>query len=340
VATLLVSPTTSGLLYMNRLLRAALVCFAFGLVVPSASADTAFPNRPIRIFAGIAPGGTLDIIARLYAKELAVVLGTPVIVENRPGGFQVAAIRAVLSAPADGYTLFFTNGSAVAWGPASNKDLPYHPFKDFSYIAQTSTTSSVLLTSTDMPFKTVAEMIAYSKENKGKLSYGSAGTGTASHLKIEYLKGVAGLDATHIPYKSDADTILALQSKTVQLGISTIPAANAAIVAGTVRALAVTSPGPSPQLPGVPGTKQAALPVLDALEPYSFYGFLGPSAMPKDVVDKLNAAVNKVSAMPEVKSKMTEIMAMELSVGTPADFRKYAQSEYDKALQFVKLIKP
>jgi tripartite-type tricarboxylate transporter receptor subunit TctC len=325
---------------MKRLFRVATTCLALCMPVLPAVADTAFPNRPIRIFAGIAPGGTVDIMARVYAKELGTVLGTPVIVENRPGAFQIPAIRTVLSAPADGYTLFFTNGSAVAWGPAAAKDLPYHPFKDFTYIAQTSTTSSVLLTSTDMPFKTVPEMIAHSKQNKGKLSYGSAGTGTASNLKIEYLKGVTGLDATHIPYKSDADTILALQSKTVQLGISTIPAARAAIAAGTIRALAVTSTSPSPLLPGVPGTRQAALPALDALEPYSFYGFLGPAGMPKDVVDKLNAAINKVSAMPEVKSRMVDMLGMDVSVGTPDDFRKYAESEHEKALQFVKSIKP
>jgi tripartite-type tricarboxylate transporter receptor subunit TctC len=325
---------------MKNLLRAAAACLALCLPALPTAADTSFPNKPIRIFAGIAPGGTLDIMARLYAKELATVLGTPVIVENRPGAFQIPAIRTVLAAPADGYTLFFTNGSAVAWGPAATKDLPYHPFKDFTYVAQTSTTSSVLLTSTDMPFKTVPEMVAYSKQNKDKLSYGSAGTGTASNLKIEYLKSVMGLDATHIPYKSDADTILALQSKTVQLGISTIPAAKAAILAGTVRPLSVTSTGPSPLLPGVPGTKQANLPALDALEPYSFYGFLGPNGMPREVVDKLNAAVNKVSAIPEVKARMIDVLGMDMSVGTPADFRKYAESEYNKALRFVKLIKP
>lgn len=324
---------------MKRVLRTAATCLALCLNVIPAAADPAFPNKPIRIFAGIAPGGTLDVMARLYAKELATVLGTPVIVENRPGAFQIPAIRTVLAAPADGYTLFFTNGSAVAWGPAATKDLPYHPFKDFTYIAQTSTTSSVLLTSTDMPFKTVPEMIAYSKQNKGKLSYGSAGTGTASNLKIEYFKGVTGLDATHIPYKSDADTILALQSKTVQLGISTIPAARAAITAGNVRPLVVTSTGPSPLLPGVPGTKQASLPSLDALEPYSFYGFMGPAGMPKDVVDKLNAAVNKVSAMPEVKSRMVDTLGMDMSTGSPEDFRKYGESEFNKALQFVKSIK-
>lgn len=325
---------------MKRLLRAAAACAALCLPVLPAAADAAYPDRPIRIFAGIAPGGTLDIMARLYAKKLATVLGTPVVVENRPGAFQVPAIRTVLAAPADGHTLFFTNGSAVAWGPAATKDLPYHPFKDFTYIAQTSTTSSVLFTSTDVPFKSVPEMIAYSKQNKGKLSYGSAGTGTASNLKIEYIKGVTGLDATHIPYKSDLDTILALQSKTVHLGISTIPAAKASITAGTLRPLAVTSVGPSPLLPGVPGTKQAGLPALDALEPYSFYGFLGPAGMPKAVVDKLNAAVNKVSAMPEVKSKMIDTLGMDIVIGSPVDFRKYGESEYNKALQFVKAIKP
>ncbi|CAN7346353.1 Bug family tripartite tricarboxylate transporter substrate binding protein [Variovorax sp. LjRoot178] len=325
---------------MKRLLGAAAACVAFCLPMLAAAADPGFPNKPIRVFAGIAPGGTVDVMARLYAKELATVLGTPVIVENRPGAFQIPAIRTVLAAPADGYTLFFTNGSAVSWSPAATKDLPYQPFKDFTFIAQTSTTSSVMLTSTDVPFKSVAEMIAYSMQNKGKLSYGSAGTGTASHLKIEYLKGVTGLDATHIPYKSDADTILALQSKTVQLGISTIPAARAAITAETVRPLVLTSPGSSPLLPGVPGTKQAGVPALDALEPYSFYGFLGPAGMPKDVVDKLNAAVNRVSAMPDIKSRMVDVLGMEVSIGSPAEFRKYAESEYNKAVQFVKSIKP
>lgn len=319
---------------------ATAACLALWIPVTAAAAGSTYPDRPIRIFAGIAPGGTVDVVARLYAKELATQLGVPVIVENRPGAFQIPAIRSVLSARADGYTLFFTNGSAVAWAPAATKDLPYDPFKSFTYVAQTSTTSSVLLTSNDMPFKTVPDMIEYSIRNKGKLSYGSAGTGTASHLKIEYLKGVTGLDATHIPYKSDAETILALQSKTVQLGISTIPAAKAAISAGTVRTLAVTSPGSSPLLPAVPGTNEAGLRALDALEPYSFYGFVGPAGMPQEVVEKLNAAVNKVSALPEVRDKMTEMLGMEMTPGSAAEFRRYAESEYAKALQFVQRIKP
>lgn len=319
--------------------RAALLLALCFPALPAAAQST-FPNRPIRIYAGIAPGGTLDIMARLYATQLSTVLGTPVIVENRPGAFQIPAIRTVLSAPADGYSLFFTNGSAVAWGPAANKDLPYNPFKDFTYVAQTSSTTSILLASTDMPYRTVQEMIAYSQKNKGKLSYASAGTGTASNLKIEYLKSVAGLDATHIPYKSDADSILALQSKTVHLVLSTIPAAMPAITAGLVRPLAVTSRNGNPLVPGVPGTSQAGVKALEALEPYSFYGFLGPAGMPKDVVDKLNEAVNKVSAMPDIKAKMTETMAMDMAVGSPADFRKNAEAEYNKALQFVKSIKP
>lgn len=305
----------------------------------SAYAESVFPSRPIKILAGIAPGGTVDIMARLYANALSVALGTSVIVENRPGAYQIPAIRGLLSAPPDGYTLFLTNGSAVALAPATNKDLPYNPFKDFTYIAQICSTSSVLLVSTDVPVNTVQEFIAYSQKNPGKISYASSGTGTASHLKIEYLKGATGLDATHIPYKADADVIRSLQGKTVQFGIVTIQGAKAAISSGSVKPIGVTSPLATAQLPGVPGTTQIGLKALESMEPYSFYGLLGPAGMPQNIVDKLNAAVKKVSGSANVRATMTNTFAMDMVTGSPNDFRKTAEAEYLKAQELVKLIK-
>ncbi|NDZ18857.1 hypothetical protein C7T35_39535 [Variovorax sp. WS11] len=330
---------------MNKFRRASLLyCGCAALTVaawqPIHAVAADYPSRPIKILAGIAPGGTVDIMARLYGQQLSMLLGTPVVVENKPGAYQVPAIRALISAPPDGYTLFFTNASAVALAPATNADLPYNPFKDFSFIAQIANTSSVLLVSPELPVKSMRELISYSRANPGKISYASSGLGTASNLKIEYLKGATGLDATHIPYKADVDVIRALQGNTVQFGMVPVQTAKGALSTGTVRAVGVTSPASTKHLPGVPGTSEMGIKAIEVMEPYSFYGLIGPAGLPRNVVDKLNAAINKISAMPEVQTRMVDILAMDVVTTTPEQFRKNGQAEFNKAKEASKLIKP
>jgi len=298
-----------------------------------------FPGKSIRILVGVGAGGSVDTIARLYATYLSQVLDTPVIVENRPGAFQIPAIRTLTSSPADGYTLFLTNGSAVALAPATQKDLPYDAAKDFTYVAQIGTWSSIIMVNADLPVHTLSDLVAYSKANPGKLNYASAGTGNASHLKIEYLKSVTGLEAAHIPYKSDADILREMIGGTVQLGIATTLGAMPTVSSGKVRAIAVTAKDPFPYLPNVPGTAQSGFPKLAGMEPYSFVGFLAPAGLPRPVLDALNAAINKVTERPDVTKRLRETLYTEPTPGTPQAFRAFSEKELAKARELAKLVK-
>jgi len=174
-----------------------------------------FPSKPIRILVGFGPGAGVDSFARLYADKLQKELGTPVIVENKPGALQIMAINQLLSSPADGYTLFMGASSSLVTGPAIRKDLPYTPEKDFQPIAMLAKSQGVLTVNANFPADNLEELISYAKNNPGKINFGSAGVGSSNHLLMEYLKNATGTDMVHIPFNSDPDVIAATGSGTV-----------------------------------------------------------------------------------------------------------------------------
>lgn len=324
--------------FLNKVAKKLMIGSFIALGSQQLAAEPAYPTNTIKILAGIAPGGTVDAIARLYAKNLSEQLKVPVVVENKPGAFQIPAIRTLLDAKPDGYTLFLTNGSAVALAPAFQKDLPYDPLKDFTYIAPIATTPAVFLTLNDIPVNTLSELISYSKENPGKLNYGSAGTGAANNLKIEYIKKITGLNATHIPYKSDAEVLRELVAGRVQFSMTTLQSAMPMISAGRVKPLGVSAPEPVAMLPNVPGTLQIGITDLDKTEPYSFYGFVGPAGMPEPIVLKLNTAINKVTLMPEVRRMMTDSYFIAPKEGSATQFREFTTTELEKAKDLAKML--
>jgi tripartite-type tricarboxylate transporter receptor subunit TctC len=309
--------------------RAAIIGVAAMTALPAIAADT-WPSKPIKIILGFGPGGTTDSIARLYGQKMSELLKTPVIVDNKPGGNQMNAINSVRMAPPDGYTLYAATGSALVQNPAVRKDLPYDPLKDFSLIGVMATNPAVIFINTEVPVKTVAELIAYNKANPGKLNYGSAGVGTAGHLAGEAFMHVTGMKMTHVPYKSDVDVIRETIAGNVHFGISTTVNTVSFVKSGKIRALAVTTAKRLPYLPDVPSLPETGVQGISELEPHTFISLVGPAGLPPAIVTKLNETLNKISADPDIASKVRDTLYSEPATMTPASFRDFIEKELAK----------
>lgn len=323
-----------------RISRRALIASAGACIAPSLIAQPAFPSKTIRIVVGFPPGGIPDILGRMYAQHLSPALGVPVIVENRPGALQMNAVRALQSSAPDGHTFWLTGGAALALTPAFEKDLAYDPMKDFTYIAMISTSPAFFVVANDIPVNTFPELIEYSKKNPGKLNYGSAGKGASNNIKLEYLKVLTGLNATHVPYKSDAEWLREVAAGTVHLGLGTAASAAPLIAAGRIRAVGVTSPEPHPAFPNVPGTAQMGIKGLDRIDPYTSYGIVGPAGIPPAVVDQLNKAINRIVDMPNIKKMMVDTQLMTMVTGSPSRFREFTAEQLSRAREWSKMIGP
>ena len=288
-----------------------------------------FPSRPIKLLVGFGAGGSGDILARLYALKISEVLNTPIVVENKPGAFQLAAINPLLSAPADGYTLMLGTGGALVQGPVVRKDLPYDPLKDFTYIAMLTASQGVFIVHPSLPVHTMSELIAYSKANPGKLNYGSAGLGAINHLLPAYIAAVTGGSLTHIPLKSDAELVRDTVAGTLHVSATTTQFAMPMIQEKRVRPIAVTGAQRLKALPEVPTLSEERQEELKGFNGYTFYTLIGPRGMPAAVVEKLNEAANKVSAMPDVTTRLQSLY-MEAMPGTPAACRQFVEKELVK----------
>ena len=318
--------------------RALLLSFAAAMLGKASYAQQ-LVSRPIRILVGFGAGGGADTIARLYALKMQEVLNTPVIVENKPGASQLLAIRPVLSAPADGYTLVLATGSGLAQGPGVRTDLPYDPLKDFSHVAMVATAPGVFFVNPEVPVRSMSELINYARANPGKLNYGSAGVGAANHLQMEYLTHATRVEMAHIPYKSDQDVTREVAGGSVHVGLTIAQLAIPLVAAGRLNALAVTGSERLPALPKVPSLSETGVPELKGIDSYTFYGLVGPAGMPSPVTERINDAVNKVSTMPDVVSRMRDVLFYEPATGSPAAFRQYLEKEVAKWRQVGKTIK-
>lgn len=320
--------------FFGQLLAAGL---AFSMV-SAAQADT-YPSRPIRIIVGFAPGGTTDAIARYYALKISEVLKTPVVVDNKAGAGQILAVKTLQAAPADGYTLMLGTGSAMSQGPGVRTDLPFDPLKDFTLIGLMTTAPGVIVVPPQSPARTLSEFIAYAKANQGALNYASSGVGASSHLQSEYLATIAGIKMTHVPYKADAEVMRSLAEGSTHMGIATIQGAMASITGGRVRPLAVTGAKRVASLPNVPSLAEVDVKGLQGIDPYSYYGLIGPVGLPPAIVATVNDAINKVSKSPEVIEHLQTRMFIEPGSGTPPFFRQYIQNDLTKWKNFAKHVK-
>lgn len=296
------------------------------VTVPIAVHAQHYPSRPIRLIVPQAPGSASDNVARIIAAELTRQLPHQVVVDNRPGGALTIGIDMVVKAAPDGYTLGFGPVGALAISPNMVRKLPYNVDKDLQAIAQLASNQMVLAASPAAPFKSVRDVIAYAKQNPGKLSNASSGNGTPGHVGFELFKFMTGTQIVHVPYKGGAAAIADLITGQVHLMMESQNSITPHAKAGRVRGLAVTSAKRSSALPDLPTLAEAGVPGYEAT---TWNGIVAPAGVPKAIVAKLNAEINKALESATVRERFAAIGA-EPASGTPEQFRELIRNENAK----------
>jgi tripartite-type tricarboxylate transporter receptor subunit TctC len=313
--------------------RLLLCCFAAGLVFShAAGAQSDWPSKPIRIIGPFAPGGNGDVVARVTAARLQQLLGQPVIVENKTGAGGVIATDYVAKSPPDGYTLLMSSTGPHTISPSLMAKIPYDPVRDLAPVSLVSSNALVLLVNPSLPVKTVPELIALAKREPGKLHFSSSGIGGTMHLSAEMFKSMAGIDIVHVPFRGGAPATTALLAGEVQMAFSNLSDALPHIKTGKLRALGVTSDKRQAQAPEVPTIAESG---LQGYQVTMWNGLVAPGGTPPEVVNRIAAAVQKITRDPSFQSKMAEIGSVSM-VDTPEHFRLYVNEELARWSKVVK----
>lgn len=301
-------------------LSALLVASSSALAGTAHAADAAYPQHPITLVVGFSAGSSIDLVARVVAKDLSAKLKQPIIVENKSGAGGNLAADYVAHAKPDGYTLLVVANS-IAISPALYKNLKFDTQKDLSAIAYVGIGPVVLKVNKSLHLNTLHDLIAYAKSHPGKLNYGSSGIGGTPHMATVLFEQVAGVKMTHIPYKGGGDALAALMGGQVDLLINPLLGDTSS---SKVESLAITGEHRSPLSPNVPTFKELGYPGYDI---GVYYGIMGPKAVPQDIVNKLNASVNGVLANKDVVDKLTTHSGIVLKPMSPAQFQGYLDKD-------------
>lgn len=283
-----------------RTLLLTLTAVLISAAVTTAPRAQTYPNKLIRVVVPFPPGGPVDVVARIVAPKLGEVLGQLVVVENRSGASGTIGTGTVAKSAPDGYTLIVGTTTTITVAPRLYRDLPYDPAKDLQPISRLALIPSVLIVHPSVPASSVRELISLAKSQPGKLTYGSAGAGTAQHLAVELFKHMAGTDILHVPYKGGAPAMVDLLGGQIAMTIEPLNTALPQLRSGKVKGLAVTTFTRIPALPDLP-------PVAETLPGYEstlWISLLGPAGTPRDVVNLLHAAIVKTLRTPEIRERM------------------------------------
>jgi tripartite-type tricarboxylate transporter receptor subunit TctC len=289
-----------------------------------ASAESAFPTKPVHILVPYAAGGAVDILARTLGDVVSRQWGHAVVVDNRPGAGGVVASQALVAAPPDGTTLIIV-ASGHATNPFLYAKLPYDTFRDFTPISLLASSPNVLLVRADSPFRNLGDVIAQAKAKPGELSFAHAGNGTSTHLAGELLKSLAKIDVAGIPYKGGAPAINDLLGGQIPLSFNNGPESVGQIEAGTVRALAVTTAARASFLPDVPSVSET----VPGYDTEVWWGLVGPAGMPRDLVEKLSHDFVAALNTDTVKQRLAKLGASPIG-STPEAFDAKIHADYDK----------
>ena len=300
------------------------------LTTLAACAADVYPVRPIRVLAGGAAGGPIDIMARVVGQKLSDSLGQSLVIDNRGGAGGTIATRIAAQSVPDGYTLL-CNSSQYAAAASLYKNPGYDPFKDFAPIINAGVSPNMIFVHPSVTATNLQELIALGK--KQKLSYGSAGAGSTPHLTGErLLKIMAGLEVTHIPYSSAAPAMLAVAAGQVPVGLTAMPPTVPLIKSGKIKGIAVTSPQRMPSLPDVATVAESGYP---GYEDYTWIAFFAPNGTPKAYVTKLNHSIAAVLAIPETKERLA-VLGFDPVSNTPEQFTEYIKVEVTKWAKVIK----
>jgi tripartite-type tricarboxylate transporter receptor subunit TctC len=307
-----------------------LISLLFLLWISFACAQT-YPSRPVRMLVGFPPGGGTDIMARFLAPRLSEYLGQPFVVENRPGATTNIATDMVAKSAPDGHTLLFTT-SSLAINMSLYKNLPFDALRDFAPISVFAESPN-LLVAHQSAGANVKELLAQAKAKPGAMNYSSAGAGTSQHLAGELFKSRTGAQIAHIPYKGTAASLTAVIAGEVHFSFANVPAIIGHVRNGRIRALAVLADKRSELMPDVPTMKEAG---VEGVEVSLWYALLAPAATPKDVVEKLGAAVGRAAKDPQVRDALKKQGADPVG-NTPAEFNAYLKDEYARWSEVVRV---
>ena len=295
--------------------------------------DAIYPTRPIKLVVPFGPGGPTDVVARVVTQVLQGALGQSLAVENKPGAGGALGTRFVAQAPADGYTLLLGTVATLSAVPAVQKNPGFDPVKSFAAVAKLTESTTMLAVPFDAPFKSISELVAFSKANPTKLNYASAGVGNQTQLNAEVFKFKTGASIAHVPYKSGAEMVSALLANEAQVAFLDMSIVLPYIEDKKIRPLAVTSRMRHAMFPDLPTMVEAGVPDFSA----SFWtGVLAPAGTPKPIVDRLNAALNAGLGTSEVRELLNRIVAEPRSQ-TPAEFAAFIDAEAQKWRDAVKL---
>jgi tripartite-type tricarboxylate transporter receptor subunit TctC len=302
------------------------------LAAQPASAQSSYPNRPVKILVGFTPGTAPDLAARILAERFAEVWGAPFVVENLQGAGGNIATERVAKAAADGYTLLMGGNSALVINPSLYETLPFDPVKDFAPISQIFIAANVLAVPTEVPVKSVAELVALARAQPGKLSYAHAGVGTSQHLGAELFKYMAHVEIAPVPYRGTTAFMPDLLAGRVTMSFANIVNVLPLAREGKLRALAITSIKRSALAPDLPTMAESGFPGFEAVP---WFGLVAPAGTPKDVLDKLHGETVKALALPEVRKKFDEL-GLERVGNTPAEFAAVIRKETPEWAKVIK----
>ena len=310
----------------------AAMTLTLAIAIPTAEAQTAYPNRPLKLVVPYPPAALTDLLARFIAERLGAALGQPVVVENKPGAGTLVGAEFVAKAPADGYTLLMATSTTLGISPALYKPSPINPVRDFAPISQVGTVNFFLIANPSFPAKTVKEMIDTIKANPGRYNYASVGSGSPHHLFMEALKTEYGLNIQHVPYKGTPAALTDLLAGNIQVMFCDATVAVPNLNAGKVVALGTSAAKPTPLLASVS-------PIATTVPGYdwqAWQGIVAPMGTPKEIVARLAGELAKMQATPEFKEQLVKFGMEPYPPQTPEQFAATIAAEQPRWVQAIK----
>lgn len=312
-------------------MRVRIALLWVGSAIAQAATGQAYPTKPVRLLVGFAPGGGVDVSARIVAQKMSELWGQTMVVDNRAGAGGTIATDIAAKAPADGYSLLFCGIWSHGVAPSLYRKLSYDHYKDFAPVSMVGTTPNVLVVNPAVPAKTVSEFIAYTKANNGKTVIASPGVGSSPHMTMELFRLTTGINFVHVPYKGGAPALVDLLGGHIPAMFDNMSTQLAVMKSGRTRALAVTSPKRSVHLPDVPTMIESGVP----LDVTVWYGLCAPAAVPKPILAKLNADLHQALNASDTQRRLIE-QGIDPAPSTPEQFAAFIRSETEKWAKVVK----